>query len=76
MNRQDVIRINRQHRANDDSDKWPIEGRFSVVERAIRQGAQFRRDYGPISPEEYSALLDQLESEIVNSPDNLPSIRW
>lgn len=70
MNRKDMIEINNAHRANDDSGKWPIDGRFSVVERAIRQARKFIQDYGTISTEEYDALLDQLESTIVNDPRN------
>lgn len=62
--------INREFRAKDDSYKWPIRGRFSVAERAIRQAGRYRADYGAMTVEEYRALLETLESQIVNDPRN------
>jgi len=54
--------INRAFRAIDESQKWPIRGRFNATERAIRQA----RSYDSAGLE-YVYLLDGLISEIVNS---------
>ena len=70
MTRQQLIEINREFRRKDESAKWPIRGRFNVTERAIRQARRFRQDYGDLHADEYSALLDQLISTIVNDPRN------
>ena len=70
MKLSELIAVNRQHRQRDDSDKWPVSGRFNVTERAIRQARQFRQEYGEISADEYTRLLDTLESSIVNDERN------
>ena len=70
MTRQQLIEINREFRRKDESAKWPIRGRFNATERAIRQARRFRQDYGDLHADEYSALLDQLISTIVNDPRN------
>ena len=70
MSPAELKQINAEFRKSDDSSLWPIRGRFSVANRAIKQAYQFRADYGPMSVEEYKALLEQLASEIVNNPAN------
>ncbi len=70
LTKKDITRINWLHRAQDDSDKWPIRGRFNVTERAIRQARKIAAEYGLLSAVEYDALLDLLESAIVNNPKN------
>jgi len=70
MSPNELRAINRQHRLHDDSNLWPIRGRFSVANRAIRQAYLFMRDYGNMTGDEYTTLLDSLESEIVNNPRN------
>jgi hypothetical protein len=57
--------INRLFRRQDDSDKWPIRGRFNVTERAIR------RVRGTCdSPESYALALEREMSIIVNDERN------
>jgi len=63
--------INRLFRKQDDSDKWPVNGRSSVVERAIRHARKFERDSGcTMDPLEYALFLEAEESRIVNNSDN------
>ena len=62
--------INKLFRAQDDSNLWPINGRFSVTERAIRHARKFERDGGVMSPLEYALFLEAEESRIVNDPSN------
>lgn len=73
MDNKTLRRINREFRQSDDSSLWPINGRFSVADRAIRRAYEFRREYGAMSAEEYRALLDSIASDIVNNPSNFPS---
>jgi hypothetical protein len=57
--------INRLFRRQDDSDKWPIRGRFNVTERAIR------RVRGTCdNPESYARALEREMSIIVNDERN------
>jgi len=64
-----IREINRVQRRQDESDEWPICGRFDVAERAIRQARRWRRDYGEVSGVlEYCDLLREMESRIVNNP--------
>lgn len=63
--------INRIFRDQDDSDKWPINGKFSVMERAIRRARKYEHDSGcALDPLEYALFLEQAESQIVNDPKN------
>ena len=62
--------INRLYRKQDQSHLFPINGKFSVTERAIRRARSFMRDYGSLSPLEYAYFLDSAESEIVNNGEN------
>lgn len=63
--------INRAYRAQDESHKWPIRGRFDVTERAIRRT---RRNFGlcgyPCEGLEYALALDAEMSRIVNDERN------
>lgn len=63
-----IREINKQFRAQDDSHKWPINGKFNVTERAIRQARKIARINGPIYGLEYALTLDLLISKIVNDP--------
>jgi hypothetical protein len=59
--------INRLFRRQDDSDKWPINGRFSVTERAICRA----RPCGPFdSALAYALAIEQEEIAIVNNENN------
>jgi len=62
--------INKMFRDQDDSHLWPINGRFNVTERAIRQAREFKRHTGPSYGLEYAYTLEQLTSQIVNDPRN------
>lgn len=56
--------INKHFRKNDDSQKWPILGKFNVTERAIRR---VRKNYSDIQGLEYALTLENEISMIVNS---------
>lgn len=71
ITRNEIVAVNREMRQNDDSHLWPICGKFSVAERAIRQARYIRREESECDSEiEYRALLDSLESSIVNDERN------
>lgn len=59
-----IKEINAQFRANDESHKWPVCGRFNVTERAITRARKIRS----ISKDNsgYAELLNSLISDIVN----------
>lgn len=63
-----IRQLNRLFRQNDESHKWPVQGRFNATERAIRR---IRRNIlshiGPTGGIEYAMMLDQEISRIVNS---------
>jgi len=60
--------VNKVFRDRDESNLYPINGRFNATERAIRK---YRNVYfasnGPCSVYEYILGLDHLIGEIVNS---------
>ena len=62
--------INKDYRSQDDSNLWPIRGRFNVTERAIRKARQFQRDSGAVYGLEYAYLLDHIISREVNDERN------
>jgi hypothetical protein len=63
--------INRLFRNQDDSDKWPIHNRFSVIERAIRHARKFEAESGcAMDPLEYAMFLEAEETNIVNDSNN------
>lgn len=64
------VLINCMFRAQDDSNKWPISGKFNVTERAIRHARKFERDSDVMSPLEYALFLEQDMSTIVNNSKN------
>lgn len=71
LTKEEIIAVNREMRQNDESHLWPICGKFSVAERSIRQARNYLREgVGCDSAEEYRALLDDLESAIVNDESN------
>lgn len=59
--------INKIYRSQDDSDLWPVKGRFNVTERAIRRVGVFTRSNGAIYGIEYCYALENEMSNIVNS---------
>lgn len=62
--------INKLFRKQDDSNKWPINSKFSVTERAIRRVREYERQGGAMSPIEYALALENEESSIVNNTKN------
>jgi hypothetical protein len=62
--------INKLYRAQDDSDKWPILGKFNVTDRAIRHAQRFERASDVMSSLEYAMFLEQETSKIVNDNNN------
>lgn len=71
ITKSEIRAINREMRQRDDSHLWPILGKFSVTERAIRQARYIRRKGSECyDATEYRALLDNLESAIVNDERN------
>jgi len=59
--------INKAYRAQDDSRLWPVNNRFNVTERAIRQARKLQRESGAVYGLEYCYMLDSLISKIINS---------
>ena len=59
--------ILRKYRDSDDSNLWPICGKFNATERAIRRLRKFERESGYyLEGLELSLFLDNKISEIVN----------
>lgn len=67
ISKTEIMLVNKIARDCDDSHKWPVCGRFSVAERAIRKARKIRRDCPCTCKEEYLNLLDSLMTEIVNA---------
>lgn len=68
VNEMSVREINRYFRNNDESNKWPICGRFNATERAIRKLRKLRREGLEVNPGlEYYLSLERLIGEIVNA---------
>ncbi len=62
-----IAAINRYFREQDESELYPILGRFNATERAIRRLRRLRRDGLCVSEGlEYAYALDEIISEIVN----------
>ena len=71
ITRAEVRSVNKVFREKDESHLWPICGRFSVAERAIRQARKLAGHNGAFgSAYEYQAVLEGLASGIVNDPKN------
>ena len=66
-----VRQVNKLFREKDESNLWPIRGRFNATERAIRR---VRRNIlphlGGTGGAEYAEILSNEISEIVNNPRN------
>ena len=71
INEMSIREINRHFRNEDESDKWPICGRFNITERAIRKLREYRRQGMIINEglEYYLALEDEI-GRIVNDEKN------
>jgi hypothetical protein len=55
----------------DDSELWPINGRFNVTERAIKHANKVERESDIMSPLEYALFIEMETSNIVNDPRQL-----
>ena len=66
INEMSIRQINKHFRNEDDSDKWPICGKFNVTERAIRK----IRKQGLNGGLEYYLALEAEISRIVNDEKN------
>ena len=66
MNFSDMTKrqINKYFRQNDDSQKWPICGKFNATNRAIRR---IRKNFSELQGLEYALILENEISRIVNS---------
>lgn len=64
--------INKFYRLTDESNLWPINGRFDATERAIRR---VRRAMPETTYGYFQAIEDELTT-IVNDPKNLPSCAY
>ena len=62
--------INKLFREQDESHLFPISGKFNATERAIRQARKFMAESGPVYGYEYTLLLDNCISNIVNDNNN------
>lgn len=71
INEMSIREINRHFRNEDESDKFPICGKFNVTERAIRKLREYRRQ-GMVINEglEYYLALENEISNIVNDEKN------
>ena len=71
INDMSIREINKYFRNEDESDKFPICGKFNVTERAIRRIRKQRRE-GMIINEglEYYLALEAEISDIVNNEKN------
>ena len=66
INEMSIREINRHFRNEDESDKWPICGKFNVTERAIRKV----RKQGLNGGLEYYLALEAEIGRIVNDERN------
>jgi hypothetical protein len=57
-------------RRQDDSSLWPIRGRFSATERAIKRVRKMMADCDINEGLEYLLAVEAEESEIVNNERN------
>ena len=63
------IAINKLYHKQDDSDKWPIRGRYNLTSRAINRAGRFIAETGEAeSGLEYALLIHIIMSEVVNNP--------
>lgn len=71
INEMNIREINRHFRNEDESDKFPICGKFNVTERAIRKLREYRRQGMEINEGlEYYLALEAEISRIVNDERN------
>jgi hypothetical protein len=64
--RANIAAINRLFRQQDESNKFPINGKFDATERAIRRVRKAAKHTGGSYGLEYAYAIDAELSEIVN----------
>lgn len=64
-----IRKVNNYFRGTDTSELYPINGKFNVTERAIRQLRKIRKEC-PMSVTEYAYALNSQISQIVNDERN------
>jgi hypothetical protein len=57
----------RLFREQDDSHLWPVNGKFSVIERAIRRARKFEAQSDVMGTYELCLFLESEQSRIVNA---------
>lgn len=63
----ELIQVNNQLLAKDDSDLWPINGKFNATKRAIKRVQKAMRDGLPIEDAlEYTMIVENEITNIVN----------
>ena len=67
--RANITAINKLFREQDESNLYPINGRFNATERAIKQSRKMAQYNGGCYGLEYCYQLDHLISQIVNNPN-------
>lgn len=68
LTRSEVRQVNKKMRKKDDSNLWPINGKFNATDRAIRKLYHtYRKHIEFESALEYELALEQEISNIVNS---------
>ncbi len=71
INEMSIREINRHFRNEDESDMFPICGKFNVTERAIRKIRRLRREGLEVNEGlEYYLALESVIREIVNDEKN------
>lgn len=71
INEMSIREINKHFRREDESDKFPICGKFNVTERAIRKLREYRRQDMVINEGlEYYLALEAEIGNIVNDERN------
>ena len=71
MTQEELASVNKRMRAQDESHKWPISGKFNVTERAIRRLRDEQRK-GLVFDDalSYEASLENEISKMVNDENN------
>lgn len=65
--RSNIVIINRLYRQQDESNCYPVFGRFNVTEQAIRKARKIQKNSDSVYGLEYCLLLEGIMSDIVNS---------
>ena len=64
---ENIKAINKLYRQQDESNLWPVSGKFNLTERCFRKAREFQRASGAVYGLEYCYLIENIMSEIVNN---------